>query len=241
MKNEGNVVVDIGNSKIKTAIFEGERLVARYTANQLEEVFQQYDKPGYRWIFSSVGEDPTVHSQISALPDHLILTQDTPLPIVLDYHTPETLGVDRIAASVGAFHLYKKDCLVIDAGTCITYDLVDKTGVYRGGAIAPGLRMRMKAMAHFTRRLPDVSTEWEEIPIRTQGKTTRECLVTGAFDGVVHEMDGFIEAFLKEYKDLAVILTGGDANYFESKLKAPIFADFDLVLTGLNTILNYNK
>lgn len=241
MENESNVVVDIGNSKIKTAIFEGERLVSRFAADHLEEVFQHYNKASYRWIFSSVGDDPSAHSRISALKDHLILSRDTPLPISLDYQTPETLGVDRIAASVGAFHLYKKSCLVIDAGTCITYDLVDKTGVYRGGAIAPGLKMRMKAMSHFTKRLPDVSAEWEEIPLKTQGKTTRECLVTGAFDGVVHEMDGFIEAFLKEYEDLAVILTGGDANYFESKLKAPIFADFDLVLTGLNTILNYNK
>ena len=234
-------MVDIGNSKIKTAIFEGERMVSRFVANHLEEVFQHYGSTSYRWIFSSVGDDPTAYSQIRSVADHLILTKDTPLPIVLDYQSPETLGVDRIAASVGAFHLYKKGCLVIDAGTCITYDLVDSKGVYRGGAIAPGLRMRMKAMSHFTKRLPDVSSEWEEIALKTQGKTTRECLVTGAFGGVVHEMEGFIEAFLKEYEDLAVILTGGDANYFESKLKAPIFANFDLVLTGLNTILNYNK
>ncbi len=99
----------------------------------------------------------------------------------------------------------------------------------------------MKAMNQLTGRLPDISDEWERLTLRSPGKTTKECMLNGAYTGMLHEINGFIGQFMKEYKDLAVILTGGDAAYFESKLKAPIFADFNLVLIGLNRILNHNK
>lgn len=240
MGKKGNVVVDIGNSIIKVAIFLDDKISLRTTLADLREVRASIGNQYERWIFSSVGDDNEQIRSILTAENFIILSHHTPLPITLDYHTPETLGRDRIAAVVAAHHQFGGQALVIDAGSCITYDLIDK-GVYRGGVIAPGLKMRMRAMAHFTRQLPDISEEWEKIPHHLLGKSTRECLLKGSLDAASHEMQGFIDQYVKEYPDLRVILTGGDANYFESRLKAPIFADFDLVLSGLNRILNHNK
>lgn len=193
-----------------------------------------------RWIFSSVKDRKEQIAAIFQDVDLLVLDRSTPVPLVLDYDTPETLGMDRLAAAVGAYHLYPNETiLVIDAGSCITYDIVE-AGAYKGGVIAPGLKMRMRAMNHFTSRLPDISIEWQDIPLRSPGKSTKECMVNGAYIGMVHEIDGYVEQYMKEYPGLAVILTGGDAIHFESKLKAPIFANLNLVLIGLNRILNHN-
>ncbi len=208
---------------------------------ELSDLISQCPEKVGSFIFSTVrGNESTIKSHFKN-EQILILNHQTPIPIRLDYKTPETLGLDRIAAAVGAHHLYKKDLLVIDAGTCITYDLVDKQGIYRGGVISPGLQMRMRAMSNYTAALPDISSEWEEIPDVFPGKSTKECLLHGAKQAILHEMNGFIDQFTEEYTHLSVILTGGDTPHFESNLKAPIFADFDLVLTGLNRILNYNK
>lgn len=241
MTTKSNLVVDIGNSKIKTAVFEGDQIIAKYNATDLEDVSRHFASEDYRYIFSSVGKDDESINNLFLKKDYLILKSTTPLPIQLDYKTPNTLGIDRIAAAVGAHYKYPGDVLVIDAGTCVTYELVESEGLYRGGIIAPGLRMRMKAMSHFTRQLPDISENWQDINVHNPGKTTQECLLNGSYQAMINEINGFIDQFTEEYPQLSVILTGGDARYFESKLKAPIFADFDLVLSGLNRILNHNK
>lgn len=237
-----NVVVDIGNSKIKTAVFNVDALVSRYTASSLEEVKAHYADRQHAWIFSSVAKPEEEIRQVFQGEEVLVLSRNTPLPVEVNYDTPETLGLDRIAAAAGAQYFYPdQDVLVIDLGTCITYDIIDRAGIFQGGVIAPGLKMRMRAMSHFTHRLPDISQEWRDIVLQDIGKSTRQCMVNGTYTALIHEMNGFIEVFTKEYGNLTVMMTGGDAVYFESNLKAPIFANFDLVLIGLNRILKYNQ
>lgn len=237
-----NVAVDIGNTRIKSALFDGERMVATAVHKTLDELLFHYESKVHHWIFGSVKNyDEQLH-EIFYGENYLKLTNETPLPIVVQYDTPNTLGVDRLAAAVGAYTIHPdKNVLIIDAGTCITYDILDRHGVFQGGVIAPGLKMRMKAMAHFTAALPDISEDFSQIMLKNLGKSTRECLLAGSLSATIHEINGFIDHFLKEYEELVVMITGGDAMHFESKLKAHIFADFDLVLTGLNRILIKNQ
>ena len=237
-----NVAVDIGNTRIKAALFTESAKEPTYTCKGYEDLLDHYGRKEHQWIFGSVSDDQQVLKEVFSDEDVLILDHNTPLPIRVNYDTPETLGVDRLAAAAGAAHQFpKRNVLVIDCGTCITYDIIDSAGIFQGGVIAPGLTMRMKAMSDYTRRLPDISSEMSQIMLKNLGKSTRECLLAGSLSASVHEIDGFISSFLKEYDQLVVMMTGGDTNHFESKVKAPIFADFDLVLTGLNRILIKNQ
>ena len=145
--------------------------------------------------------------------------------------------MDRVAAAVGAYELFSgQNTLVIDMGTCITMDLVTAEGDFIGGVISPGLRMRMKSMHDFTDNLPDISDTWEDLDLKTIGTTTSECLLAGSMGGVVNEIEGFCQKLVKDFTSINVILTGGDAHYFESRLKAHIFAGSKIVLTGLYRI-----
>lgn len=243
MVKEGNIVIDVGNSSIKTGKFINDQLVACKVFQDLNDVVRHFEGSGnYDWIIASVGRK---YDEIKRITNHLqpvFLTQNTALPISLHYDTPETLGVDRIAVAAAANMQHpNKNVLVIDAGTCITYDIVDKHACFQGGVIAPGLSMRMRAMHQFTSKLPDISEEWQQLTLRSTGKSTRESMLNGSFSAIIHEMQGFIDQFVKEYGQLIVLITGGDAGFFESNLKPHIFADSNLVLTGLNRILNYNK
>ena len=168
----------------------------------------------------------------------MVLDHETSLPITSQYATPHTLGVDRIASVAGANFLYPgKNCLVIDLGTCITYDLIDQSGVHHGGGISPGLEMRLKAMHKFTSKLPLISMKGKPDLI---GKTTKECMQSGALNGTIAELEGIIWRYRQLFKDLVIIFCGGGAIFFESKIKDDIFALPNLVLTGLNHILRFN-
>jgi type III pantothenate kinase len=168
----------------------------------------------------------------------LNLSGTTQVPLAKDYDTPETLGADRVAAAVGANWLVpESDLVVIDMGTCITYDLVDKQGIFRGGLISPGMKMRFNALHTFTRRLPLVEPKSDPVLI---GKSTLQAIQSGVINGMIAEIDGIIERYRHEKPTLRVVTCGGDAPFFESKLKHPIFAVPELVLIGLNRILLYN-
>lgn len=167
-----------------------------------------------------------------------VLDEQMALPIQIGYETPHTLGKDRIAAVVGAQCLRpKRDVLVIDAGTAITYELLEASGLYVGGNISPGMTTRFRALHHFTQKLPLVS-EPEEVP--WVGVSTVSAIQAGIVNGIVLEMDGYITQLRQKYPDLLVFLTGGHSFYFERRLKNRIFADINLVLIGLNRILEYN-
>ena len=181
----------------------------------------------------------TLKQLAAAFPVVLELTAETPLPFENTYKTPETLGRDRIAAMAGAQVLAPgKDCLVIDCGTCIKYDLLKAGNQYLGGNIAPGAKMRIKAMHAFTARLPEVSME---MPAGKLGSSTETALQNGALRGAVLEMKGLVDALAGETKNLVVMLTGGDADFFAPHLKVKgLRVEPDLLLHGLNHILEYN-
>lgn len=239
-----NLVIDIGNSLTKVAIFEEDALVeticydefniSRLTA--LKSIYSGLNKA----ILSSVaGLDSGLLKVLYDQFDQFIeFNHHTPVPIENLYESKDTLGVDRIAAAVGAIVLFpRKDLLVIDAGTAITFDLIDKNHRFLGGNISPGLKMRFKALHEFTQRLPSVSyaNDWQEI-----GKTTEKAIRAGVQNGLIFEIDGMIDHVHKEWPDCQVILTGGDSFFFDKKLKNAIFVKYEITLIGLNRILEYN-
>lgn len=235
-----NIAVDYGNSSAKVGLFED---------NNLQE-YKVFSAPGELQAFlenffadniiiSSVSRDAhEVASWAKQINNRFILNSALPLPISNRYATPKTLGVDRIAGVCGAQALFPgKNSLVIDSGTCITFDFLDASGNFLGGAISPGFRMRFQAVHTFTSRLPLVEPA-EEAPLI--GDSTESCIRSGVINGLVAEIDGIVAQYQALFPDLKVILTGGDARFFENKLKASIFAVPELVLSGLNSILIHN-
>ena len=235
-----NVALDLGNTLIKVGIFEGRDLRKKEvfeTASELKTFLTNFS--GSNAIISSVSNDAAeVREWITGFDRVLLLTPQLSVPVQNRYASPETLGVDRLAAVCGARDLFPgRNCLVISMGTCITYDLVDNGGQYHGGAISPGFMMRFKAMKTFTARLPLVDPV-ESPPLL--GRDTISCMQSGVVWGVTDEIEGRIRRYEEIFPELQVILTGGDGQFFENKLKASIFAVPELVLRGLNSILLHN-
>jgi len=235
-----NLVVDYGNSLAKAGIFDQHQLVKTHIFSDTEELkyfLQNFSAENL--IISSVAHDAIIVSDWAKhIEKKLILTSALPLPIKNLYATPQTLGVDRMAGVCGAQHKFPgSHCLVIDAGTCITYDFLDEKGNFHGGGISPGLKMRFQAVNVFTAKLPlvDVVEHAELI-----GNSTETCIQSGVLNGMIEEIKGIIMRYQQKFEGLKVILCGGDARFFENKLKGPIFAIPELVLSGLNSILIYN-
>ena len=239
-----NLCIDWGNTNVKAAIFENDTIVKHYVLAQghvteeLSKIIEAYQPE--KAAISSVSDASALTEKLVAgkVAKYLKVDGHTRVPINNAYATPETLGADRLAMVVGAHHTFPdKDNLVICLGTCITYNMVQKTRTFRGGSISPGMLMRLKAMHEFTDALPEVSKDGD---IRLMGYDTETCIRSGAIYGVACEIDGMIAAYEKNYADFNVILTGGDAPFFVDTFKSKIFADPDLLLKGLNVILNYN-
>ena|SRR5258706_203897 len=234
-----NLVIDSGNTLFKAATFSGTQFEKKYSFSNKEELkgflnHQTFDKA----IVSSVSLDG--HEMMSWInaSGKFLLTHLLPLPIQIKYTTPETLGVDRMAAACGVLDIFpERDSLVIDAGTCITYDFIDRNKNYWGGAISPGITMRFEALHTFTERLPLVSSRTGSDLI---GNSTESCIRSGVLNGTVAEIEGIIQKYYQLYPSLGVVLCGGDTLFFENKLKPTIFAAPDLVLSGLNRILLHN-
>lgn len=236
-----NIVIDQGNSSAKIAIFDRKKLYVSYiykvlTVERVQKLLLNHSPAC--GLLSSVGNvDPAVLDLLkNGICCFTELDHTTPLPIEVKYDTPETLGKDRVAAVIGARSLKPhKNLLVIDAGTAITYDYIDKGGQYWGGNISPGMTVRFKSLHKFTKRLPMLD---ENGPVPELGHSTGTAIRSGVVSGIVREMDSYITEYKKKHQVLA-FLTGGHSFYFESKLKNTIFADENLVLRGLNEILNY--
>lgn len=239
-----NLIIDIGNTVAKIAVFDGTTIVemvcdSNLTLEHLPDVCRKYI-PEKAIVATVIDLNKQVSAQVAQLPIPVLwLNEKTPLPVENLYKTPQTLGYDRIAAVVGANELFpEKDLLVIDAGTCITYEFIDATGRYHGGNISPGLQMRFKALHQFTGKLPYVSAEG---CLLTMGKDTETAIRSGVLKGIEYEISGYIMALKHKYPELLVFLTGGDDFSFGTNVKSIIFADRFLVLKGLNRILNYNN
>ena len=240
-----NLIIDVGNSFVKLAVFKGRILKHKEVVelnlvlgsiNILKEKYTSINKA----IISSVGKLNNADIKaISKSFDVMILDSNVKLPFKNLYATPNTLGVDRMAvvcASVEQFP--NNNVLIIDAGTCITYDFVTAKNEYLGGAISPGLRMRYKSLNNLTANLPLLESE---IPKSIIGNSTNESIHSGVVYGIIKEIDGVIEAYNQKYSDLTVILTGGDANFLSKQLKSSIFANSNFLLEGLNYILQFNS
>jgi type III pantothenate kinase len=234
-----NLAVDFGNSRIKAGLFEGEIFKEKFSFTQMSELKQWLSQSHNNLIVSSVSDEVTrILTEAKSTGKKIQLSAATPLPIMVKYTTPETLGVDRLAAACGALQLFPgQPCLVIDMGTCINYEVLDSDTVYWGGIISPGVNMRFKAMHTFTARLPLIE------PVagaQLIGNSTQTCMQSGVMNGILEEMRGIINQLRSKYPNLRVILCGGDASFFENQLKDSIFAAPELVLRGLNRILNHN-
>ena len=234
-----NLTIDIGNSRIKCGVFENDQLIQVLKFETIEELVQLPDKlKNLPTAICSVRyTENDIRQALPFLIDPIFLNKETDLPFDLDYNTPQTLGMDRLAAAIGAHGLYpESDLLVIDLGTCITYDLVAKNA-YQGGLIAPGIDLRYKSMNDYTANLPLLkSREFESLI----GKSTAESMTSGVLNGITGEIEYYISQLLLKYPDLKVIMTGGDAELFESKINSDIFVALEIVLLGLNRVLKNN-
>lgn len=238
-----NLIIDIGNTLTKLALFENKDMCgyAVYEGCETEPIvdFCEKNKEITHCILSAVKEYPEAISDFLRNNYTTIFFDSvTRLPIINGYETPLTLGKDRIAAAVGALNGFKNcDVLSIDAGTAITYDFIDASGTYLGGGISPGIRMRFKALHTFTGKLPLIEMD-EDAPLI--GSNTRHSIASGVLNGTIAEVEGIIDRYQAIYPDIKIILTGGDHNYFDKRLKVKTFAAPNLVLEGLNLILNFN-
>ena len=237
------LTIDIGNTLQKAAVFseDGKMLFynekERLTESDLRSFIEHY-AIGHS-VLSSVGEDAAeLVSFLEKETKLLVFNHHTPLPILLCYETPETLGLDRIANAVAANALFpNENVLSIQAGTCLVMDFVTKEAEYLGGSIAPGIEMRFAALHHFTKRLPLVSKEGATPFI---GTTTETSIRSGVIHGICNEIDGAVERYKTQFGEVKVILTGGNKNDLENSIKSTIFAAPNLVLYGLYKILTFN-
>lgn len=238
-----NLCIDWGNTNVKAGLFEKGNLAESFifssdeAFSRIEELLQQHN-PSYAIVCSVSSRSVDAENMIAEKVKKVVKMDDrTPTPIMNAYSS-DSVGVDRLAMAVGAHSINPtKNNLVVCVGTCITYNFVQNTRTFRGGAISPGLHMRLKAMHEYTDKLPMVPLEGETL---LMGYDTETCMRSGAVFGILSEIEGMVNAFADKYNDFNAVLTGGDMRYFEGKLKCEIFADPDILLKGLNIILKHN-
>ncbi len=239
-----NLVIDRGNTQVKFGIFDQCKLIYSDSIDFLDEWFidqhlKQY--PIDHIILSTVVKEQhqTLITNLAKLSNTIIeLTHETPLPFKWIYRSQATMGKDRLAAVAGAMFLYPSHpLLVIDAGTAITYELVDDKNVYMGGNISPGMTMRFNALNHYTSKLPLLDPNPDEL---LMGDCTNSAIRAGIQNGITYEIEGTFDRLKEQFPSIKAIITGGDAEFFARQLKNPIFVHPNLVLIGLNRILEYN-
>ncbi len=240
-----NLIIDIGNTCIKLVAFDGGKVVDERRSDKndvasLKDFCNIY--PFTDGIFSAVSDiSDEYRTALQSLPFRMLELRSgiTRVPIKNMYATPETLGTDRLAAAVGANMLQPgHDLLIIDIGTCVTFDFVNSKGEYLGGNISPGPSMRLRALNDYTARLPLVSRKGDTPDV---GNDTETAIRSGVINGVKYEIEGYIRFFLAKYPQLFVYLTGGVHLNLEFSKNLPIFADDFIVPKGLNRILEYNN
>lgn len=241
-----NLCIDQGNSRTKIALFKKDGRIVKnllyksFTSADVERLFSLY--PIKNSIVSTVANiDAAVVNALNRLSQHFILFDYlTPLPITNCYETSETLGQDRIASAVGAATLCPgKNFLIVDAGSAITYDFVSAEQGYLGGNIAPGIKMRLTVLHQMTKKLPQVEVEQNALtPLF--GKNTKEAIAAGVVRGVVFEVKGYMRALSEQGIDFVAFATGGHAPYILNGMKDGMRHEPNLVLIGLNKILEYN-
>ena len=238
------LAIDVGNTRIKTAVFEQNTIVELFSFSQeelqikIDFILKKYQNIKVLAI-ASVGniEKKAFLGFGDALKIYFI-TKDTAFPFHNLYDTPTTLGIDRMVLASGAVIQFPdKNRLVIDAGTCITYDFIDSNNNYLGGAISPGIRLRYESLHNYTAKLPLLTRSNPEKFIGTSTETSIHC---GVINGLANEIDGFVKQYQQRYANFIIILTGGDAEFLAMQLKNTIFANSNFLLESLNQIYQYN-
>jgi type III pantothenate kinase len=239
-----NLIFDIGNSSTKMAVFAGHKKIRalrtrQFHCDELEKIFAPYLPEIDKVIVSTVRNTPefVIDLATHGIPYVHVLSHKSKLPFKNEYETPETMGTDRIAAAAGAcLHFPGKRVLIIDAGSAITYDYIAGKA-FKGGNISPGLSMRFKALHRFTGKLPLAATTEKFKPL---GRNTTGAVTAGVINGVIFEINQYIRTFEEKHSGIEVILTGGDAGYLKSRIKHKVTYMPDIVIDGLNYILEYN-
>lgn len=242
-----NICIDQGNSRTKIALFRRNGTIHKtfmykhFSVADVERLFSLYSISD-SIISSVVNPEPSVVNALHRLSRTFILfDHTTPVPLVNHYETPETLGLDRLAAAVGAVGLLPGvNLLIIDVGTAITYDFVDKDGGYYGGNIAPGIKMRLHVLKQMTKKLPLIEVEEDEL-LPLFGKNTRDAIAAGVIRGVAFETKGYIRTLEERVDKLQTIITGGYSPFVVRNVQSNLMYEKHLVLKGLNKILEYNK
>jgi len=239
-----NLIIDIGNTKAKLAIFDHDNII-EYDTLSTENVIEGIDY----FINKNKHIDRAIISNVSSINNSIIkekinikhsyfLSDDLKLPFVNKYESKKTLGSDRKAlASAVIKHFPNTNALIIDAGTCITIDFIDEYGNYHGGSISPGIDMRYSSLNNKTFNLPKLEKEY---PSHIIGRSTEDSIHSGVINGIVFEIREYISEYHKKYDNIKVILTGGDSDFLSKPLKISIFANQNFLLEGLNFILNLN-
>ncbi|WP_026914560.1 type III pantothenate kinase [Christiangramia portivictoriae] len=240
-----NLVLDAGNTSVKAAVYQNDTLQHKvvfpkeFFFQELEKIFSDYPEITHSILSAVTKVEGMIISELKSRTVFLQLSQDTPVSFRNEYATPHTLGLDRIALMAAAVHQFpKKNVLVIDAGTCITFDLKTDEEKYLGGAISPGLEMRFKSLHKFTANLPLISAKPD---VDLIGNTTESSMQSGIINGLKMELKGVVETYASEFEDLTVIFTGGDSQLLSIPTKNSIFANSNFLLEGLNFILEFNK
>jgi len=239
-----NLVVDIGNSRTKAAVLDEGKIVEKWSFPEpdreyISPILRKYPSVT-RCIISSTrtGIAPVEKIIEESVPFVMRMENSTPVPIKNLYRTPATLGPDRLAAAVGAGIIFPgENVMVADLGTAITIDFVTAEGEFLGGSISPGIRLRFRALHEYTGKLP-LGSPGDSV--EGIASTTGEAVANGVMNGIAYELEGYRNEFARKMKSLKVILTGGDADFFVKRFKNTIFANYDLVIQGLNRILDYN-
>ena len=239
------LTLDVGNTFFKCAVFEDNSILEKVVFEkenaifELKKILKKFSSIS-ACVSSSVGKKGSeVKEFIKSQVSFIEIERDFSFPFVNKYSTPDTLGIDRIVLVSGASILYpKKNVLIIDAGTCITYDLLTDTNEYYGGAISPGIAIRYKSLNNYTAKLPLLE---KETPNSYIGNSTNNAIHSGIVNGVLYEIDGFISQYQVNFQDLTIILTGGDADFLAKSLKSAIFANSNFLLESLNALFRYSK
>jgi type III pantothenate kinase len=238
-----HLIIDLGNTNQKIALFSDDKLTALFqfpqlNIKQLREITSRHKDIDHCIVSSVIEHKPALINFLNSRFTLLMLNENTPLPITNSYHSKETLGKDRIAAAVAGNHYFpNQPVLIVNAGTCITYDFVNAGGEYLSGSISPGIMMRFKALHTFTGKLPliDFSDHDNLTGIDTPGS-----IRSGVLNGTLAEIEGVTGRYAEIYPNLQVIISGGDVNYFDKRLKISTFAVPNIVIHGLQQILAFN-
>ena len=238
-----NLILDVGNSLLKIALFKKSQLIQKFKFTEnykrnIEDIILENNVT--HSIISNVGRiDDSIINTLKESTNLLLVSNQLKFPFKNLYKSKNTLGQDRLAlVSAAAFKFPKENVLIVDAGSCITYDFKNNNNEYLGGGISPGISMRFKSLNTFTSNLPLI--DFDSIH-QLIGNNTKNSINSGVINGTISEINGIIQQYCEEFKNIRIILTGGDSNFLLKRIKNSIFADQNFLLVGLNKLLEDNS